>query len=65
LLSCTRCGALGTVWPDDCPGRPLLVAEIIEINAGILNFRNGTWCGEPSMIMQCMRAEGAQEDERQ
>lgn len=66
LLSCTRCGALGTVWPDDCPGRPLSYFEVVEIHAGRLNFRNGTWFGEPSLTMQWMRerTKGDREDER-
>ena len=67
LLSCTRCGALGTVWPDDCPGRPLDVHEVAEIYAGRLNYRGGTWHGEPSQVMCWMKArnEGAREDGRQ
>lgn len=56
LLSCTRCGALGTVWPDDCPARPLSPHEAVEIYAGRLNYRDGTWYGEPSQVMRWMQA---------
>lgn len=58
LLACTRCGALGTVWPDDCPGRPLDVREVVEIYNGRLNFRDGTWHGEPSQVMTLMQTRG-------
>lgn len=57
LLGCTLCGALGTVWPDECPGRPLDRREVIEVNAGRLNYRAGTWrYGEPCQVMALMSA---------
>jgi hypothetical protein len=55
LLACTRCGALGTVWPDECPGRQMSMHEVDEINAGRLNYRDETWRGEPSQVAAALR----------
>jgi hypothetical protein len=55
LLACTRCGALGTAWPDECPGRQMTRDEVGEVYYGRLNYRGGTWYGEPSRVMALMR----------
>lgn len=51
LALCTVCGGGEGSLPDHCPGGPMTNEQSDAVYAGRLNFRNGAWRNESSVVM--------------